>query len=184
MGLAYKIIRIILQYICGLVFAWGLSFFFRIVGLIVSQWYCKIFLPPPPTLHAYDDFIGGMGLLMGLFGGIPFGASLGVLLGNRLFFKPIAHYIWRIIAGFIMGILGSAFVYLVFPFLDIDTSLLYQYLPFLGINTQGWLSPVSTCPVYSFLSWGGDEAFFLISTLFALIGYNLAGLFGRKAAAQ
>lgn len=109
---------------------------------------------------------------------IPIGETLGILIADKLILKH--HKVFLIIISLLMGILGSAFVYLVFPLLDIDTALLYRYLPFLGINTEGWLSPISTCPIYSFLSWGGDEAFFLISTLFALIGYNIVGLFAHK----
>jgi len=40
--------------------------------------------------------------------------------------------------------------------------------------------PIPTSGIYSFITWGGNESFFLISTLFALIGYNSVGLFVRK----
>jgi hypothetical protein len=67
-----------------------------------------------------------------------------------------------------MGVLGSAFVYWV--------------LPFLGIDTKGWFMPTPTSDIYLFFTWGGVESFFLISTFFVMIGYNAANLFryGKK----
>ena len=75
-----------------------------------------------------------------------------------------------------MGILSSVFVYWVFPLLGID----YAVLPYLGIDTEEWLRPIPTSGIYSFLTWGGNESFFLIPTFFVLIGYNSIGLFTRK----
>jgi hypothetical protein len=64
-----------------------------------------------------------------------------------------------------MGILGSCIVYWV--------------MPFFGIEYEGWIPTVYLLRVAPF---GGFESFFLISTLFALIGYNAVGLFKYKKA--
>jgi hypothetical protein len=81
-----------------------------------------------------------------------------------------------------VGILGSAFVWWVFPLLGIKNTLtLYRVLPSLGINTEGWVrTTTSSCGTYLFLTCGGNESYFLISTLFALIGYSVVGLFAHK----
>ena len=101
-------------------------------------------------------------------------------------FKSVLHHVWRIITGFIVGILGSIVVCWVFPLLGIENTLtLYRVLPSLGINTEEWMRATTySCTTYLFLTCGGIELYFLISTFFTLIGYNLAGLFGRKAAAR
>jgi hypothetical protein len=90
MVIVRKIVRPILQYICGLVFAWCLYLLFHTVGVICSRWYVKAFFPPiPQSPHAYDDFMGGIGWLTGAFGGIPLGVSLGMFLVDKLFFKSV-----------------------------------------------------------------------------------------------
>lgn len=169
MAAIQKMTRLILQYCSGLIFAWGVGFFVGTVGGLCLMWYCKVFLPPPPSPHAYDDWIGGMSCFIGLFGGIPFGASLGVFLVDKLFFKSASHYVWRIIVSFVMGILGALFV--------------GWGLPFLGIPNDGWFEPSQLSDIYDIYLWlscGGGDSFLLTSVLFSLIGYNAVGLFKYK----
>ena len=88
-----------------------------------------------------------------------------MLFVDKLIFKSSRRLIWRIISGFSMGIVGSAFVYWV--------------LPSLGIASEGWFKPAPMSDIYLHLTCGGIESFFLISTFFSLVGYNVVGLFRR-----
>jgi hypothetical protein len=95
-----------------------------------------------------------------LFLGIPLGGPLGMLFVDRVIFKSTTHYVWRIVTGSLMGVLGSAFVYWV--------------LPLCGVDFDAWFPPISDI----YLTWG-IESFFLISVFFSLIGYNAIGLLKR-----
>jgi hypothetical protein len=174
------IIKVILQFLIGLTLAWGFSFLSWPLGVFCARLYSKAFFPPCPSPLGYVDFMAGIAFILTMFIGIPIGAIIGVYSIDRLFTKRIILYKQKIIAGFITGILGTLFVCIVFPLLDIDTALFYKIFFSLGIYTEGWLRTVETCPVYIFISRGGYEAFFLIATLFAVTGYNIVSLFHRK----
>lgn len=250
-----KIIKLPLQYIVGLIFAWGVVRLLGIVCVLCLMWYCKVFLPPPESPitfnDIYGDFIGGASSVFAIFVCIPIGAvfgilmtdnlilkhsktlllkitislliailfsavifsfwamslilqynifasetrtsffmlvfipigeSLGILIADKVIFKHHKVFSLNIIISLLMGVLGSGVVSLIFPLLGIENTLtLYRVLPSLGINTEEWMRATKpACDIYLFLTCGGDEAYFLISTLFALIGYNVVVLFKCK----
>jgi hypothetical protein len=99
------------------------------------------------------------------FLGIPLGGPFGMLLVDKLIFKSSRRFIGRMLSGFLIGILGSAFVYWV--------------LPFLGIDFEGWFKPAPISDIYLHLTCGGIESFFFLAVVFYLIWYNSVGLFRR-----
>jgi hypothetical protein len=164
MKIIQKILRPILQYTSGVVFAWGLGNLPEFPFVIFFGWMCRIFLPSPPSPHAYDDSIGGICYLFGRFAIPPIGAILGDFFVDKLIFKYSRLIIWRMLLGLLMGIVGSAFVY-----------FLYWILPFLGIYFLDKFPILSKAPFIE-----GNEPFYLIPVFFALIGYNAVGLFKDK----
>lgn len=151
--IALRIVRLILHYIFGLIFAYGLGIW--CIGGICYVVLSMLELPADSkayiTLHLF------------FFLGIPLGGPFGILFVDKLIFKSSRRFLWRILSGFLMGILGSAFV--------------YWALPFLGIDFEGWFEPAPISDIYLHLTCGGIESFFLISVFFSLIGYNSVELF-------
>jgi hypothetical protein len=98
---------------------------------------------------------------LSFFLGIPLCGPLGMSFTDKVIFKSAGHYVWRIVAGFITGISGSAFIYWVLPFWGVE--VFNNFLP----------------PISGIYIAGGMELILLISTFFSLIGYNAAGLFKR-----
>ena len=156
MEMLLKIKKLTLQYISGLILALIIGILFGTASILFLGWYCTVFLPSPPSPHAYDDFIGGRGGFTGLLVGIPLGACLGVMLADKLFFKSVTHYILGTIIGFMMSIICSIFICLGVPFiLGEDVFDSFPFIVEIGL-------------------------YIIIPTLFALIGYNTIELFARK----
>lgn len=155
MGVVRKIIRPILQYFGGLIFAYGL-------GIWCVWGICYLLFVHQKILDMHGDGVAYIMYHSFFFFGIPFGGPLGMLFVDKLFFEPSTKkYIHRIVAGSLFGVVGSAFVYWV--------------LPLLGIAVfDGFLPPMWGIDIV-----GGAEIFLFLSVFFALIGYNAAGLFKR-----
>jgi hypothetical protein len=112
MGTVRKIVRPILQYICGLVLAWGSLVFFATVCPFCLGWYCKVFLPSiPQSPHAYDDVIGGIGALFIMCVTIPVGGILGILITDKLIFKNERVFLLKSIISLSISILSSAVIF-------------------------------------------------------------------------
>lgn len=133
------IIKLIVFYISGTIFAFATS---------ICVW-CLCFVPPilfdVCVLYVPTAFYLIMLLAM------PLGASLGMLVVDKLIFKRGAQAIWRVVGAFLSSLLGIVLVWRILPLFGLK---ILDWVPLVhGVNIDFYLLP-------------------FVSGLFALCGYN------------
>lgn len=131
-----------------------LSLLIVILSSAIIFWFVLLILK-------YDVFLSDTRTLFFIFVCIPIGVIFGILIADKLILKRHKMFSLKIIISLLMAILGSAVIYL---------SEIY-----LRIGIFGWFPKIRHITF-------GYESFYITSTLFALIGYRVVGLFKHKKA--
>ena len=125
-------IKLFLQYVCGVIFAFIL-------------WRCIFYVfVSLPTTFPNIAIITNLGVIIYLiaFLALPLVCPLGMYFVDKLIYKSTIHSAWKILFGFLTSIFGVVFF--------------MRILPFFGVNTCDWIPVINGVDyadyVYSFIA--------------------------------